>query len=260
MPKGAAEEYGDNVFRKMMFAKVYCVHMVSMLGHDLLFQDVDVVWYKNPLDFFHNNNNNNHPTTTSLETFDMIFQDDGNRGLYYSPYAANTGFYYVKNNPQTKAFFNGLLLSGDMILSTYSHQIALIALLSEHASLYGLRVKVWDRNTHEFPGGHFYHSKPDEMKKLAKGEISPYIFHMSWTNNKSDKVRYMQQMGQWYLKETCRNKSKADLVTGETSTIINLGKKCCSVEPLIQCHYRDKPSIIPCPDAPFIDKGGKSFW
>ena len=49
MPKKAAEAYGDDIFRKIMFAKVYCVHMVSMLGYDLLFQDVDVVWYKNPL-------------------------------------------------------------------------------------------------------------------------------------------------------------------------------------------------------------------
>ena len=49
MPSKAAEEYGDDIFRKLMFAKVYCVHMVSMLGHNLLFQDVDVVWYKDPL-------------------------------------------------------------------------------------------------------------------------------------------------------------------------------------------------------------------
>ena len=52
MPKEAAREYGDDTFRTMMFAKVYCVHMVSVLGHDLLFQDVDVVWYQNPLSFF----------------------------------------------------------------------------------------------------------------------------------------------------------------------------------------------------------------
>ena len=49
MPLQAADQYGDDVFRKIMFAKVYCVHMVSMLGYDILFQDVDVVWYKNPL-------------------------------------------------------------------------------------------------------------------------------------------------------------------------------------------------------------------
>jgi hypothetical protein len=26
------------------------------------------------------------------------------------------------------------------------------------------------------------------------------------------------------------------------------------------CHYRDKPSKIPCNDSPAIDKGKPSFW
>jgi hypothetical protein len=36
MPKNAARSYGDLSFMKMMAAKVYCVHLISMLGHDLL--------------------------------------------------------------------------------------------------------------------------------------------------------------------------------------------------------------------------------
>ena len=36
MPKNAARAYGDLTFKKMMAAKVYCVHLVSMLGHDIL--------------------------------------------------------------------------------------------------------------------------------------------------------------------------------------------------------------------------------
>ena len=45
MPKNAARAYADKVFMEMMAAKVYCVQMISMLGYDLLFQDVDVIWY-----------------------------------------------------------------------------------------------------------------------------------------------------------------------------------------------------------------------
>ena len=36
MPKNAARSYGDMSFMKMMAAKVYCVHLISMLGYDLL--------------------------------------------------------------------------------------------------------------------------------------------------------------------------------------------------------------------------------
>ncbi len=254
MPKDAAREYGDIVFQRMMLAKVYCVHLVSMLGHDLLFQDVDIIWYKDPLEFFHNNEGDNHENP--LENYDIIFQDDGNRGLYYAPYAANTGFYYVKNNPKTKSFFNSLLFSGDMILSTFSHQIALVQVLSEHASLYGLQVKIWDRHTNEFPGGHFFHQRFDSMKQIVRGELTPYIFHMSWTENKSNKVKFMQQMGMWYARDSCRNKSMAELKSDSGTKSLD----CCLAQPLVQCHFKDKPSIIPCPDSPFIDAGGQSFW
>jgi hypothetical protein len=84
MPKGAARRYADNTFMQMMMAKVFCVQMISMLGYDILFQDVDVVWYKNPLEYFHNSSN-------SDKGFDIYFQDDGNHALYYAPYSANTG-------------------------------------------------------------------------------------------------------------------------------------------------------------------------
>lgn len=84
IPKKAARQYGDRVFARIMMGKVFCVHMVNMLGYDVLFQDVDVIWYKNPLEFFHNE-------SSSVGGFDAYFQDDGNRGLYYAPYSANTG-------------------------------------------------------------------------------------------------------------------------------------------------------------------------
>lgn len=48
-----------------MLAKVICVHLVNDLGYDLLFQDVDISWYKNPFDFFNSPDNSG---------FDVYFQ------------------------------------------------------------------------------------------------------------------------------------------------------------------------------------------
>ena len=36
----------------MMLAKVISVQLVSLLGYDMLFSDVDVVWFRNPLEYF----------------------------------------------------------------------------------------------------------------------------------------------------------------------------------------------------------------
>jgi hypothetical protein len=87
MPTVAATNYGDQAFTGMMMAKVYSVHLINTLGYDLLFQDVDVVWYKNPLSFFE---------SREAGDFDIYFQDDGAHTARYAPYSPNTGFYFVR--------------------------------------------------------------------------------------------------------------------------------------------------------------------
>jgi hypothetical protein len=250
IPKKEAGVYGDTTFTKIMFAKILCVQLVNELGFDLLFQDVDIVWYRNPLDYFMNK---------SLPQFDVYFQDDGSRQERYAPYSANSGFYFVRSNPKTKHLFRHLLYSGDLLNAWYSHQQVLIALLSEYNSLFGLKVKVFAKETDLFPGGWLYNRKNDAMKKLMKGESNQYIFHMSWTENKANKLKYFQQMGEWYVQDSCVGKHYGEIVGGDSS--VTLSTQCCSAEPVVKCHYKDKPSKIPCLNSPLIDqKKGKSFW
>jgi hypothetical protein len=45
-PEESALGYGDATFAKMMLAKVICVHLILDLGYNVLFQDVDVLWFK----------------------------------------------------------------------------------------------------------------------------------------------------------------------------------------------------------------------
>jgi hypothetical protein len=240
LPKNAAKRYADKTFRMIMLAKVFVVQQPLMLGYNVLFQDVDLVWYRNPLEYFEGRTD-----------FDIYFQDDGNHAEYYAPYSANTGFYYIHNNPKTLHLFNTLLMEGAMILENKSHQIALIALLAEHASLFGLRVKIFSRDGDDFPGGHAFNFRFSYMRDLFAGAVRPYIFHMSWTKNKDNKIKYLQQMGEWFVQPPC-----APPEPGLAASAV----LCCAADPLITCHYRDKPSKIPCKSSPNIDKGKPSFW
>ena len=106
-----------------------------MMGFDVIFQDVDIIWFKHPFDYFLKKD-------SPVNSADIIFQDDGQRSIRYAPYSANSGFYYVRNSHKTQHLFNQLLGSGNEILSTISHQQTLTALLAEHASLYGLQAKI----------------------------------------------------------------------------------------------------------------------
>jgi hypothetical protein len=122
-------------------------------------------------------------------------------------------------------------------------------------------------------GGYQFHQKSGKyMKAFFQGEIHPYIFHMSWTLNKDNKLLFFRQLGEWYLDDKCIQTSADDILArggdvvniekqdntfGEITTMMQL---CCHAEPLVTCHYRDKPSIIPCHDSPSIDKGKVSWW
>jgi hypothetical protein len=258
MPSEEAHAYGDMKFTAMMMAKVICVHLISMLGYNILFQDVDMIWYKHPLSFFEG-----HQTKSY---FDMYFQDDGGHSVRYAPLSANSGFYYIRNNEKTQYFMNALLMSGDLVSRMKSHQQAMIALLNEHTSLFGLRVKVLSRDESEFPGGYHFHQKSGQfMRDFFAGKVHPYIFHMSWTLNKDNKVLFFRQMGDWYLQDVCVGKTVDDVFAqlpdstpkNESGSLV---QPCCAAKPLISCHYRDKPSKLPCKDSPPLDPGKSSFW
>lgn len=217
-----------------MYAKLVAVQLVNGLGYDVLYQDVDVVWYdKNPLEYLQ----------TAFPYFDVLFQEDGARSARYSPYSANSGFYFVRKNESTRHLLTRMLFAGDTIMTSGSHQQALGVLLAEHASLYNLRVKVL--SGHDFAGGYQFHRDVQYMRDLlvSRTRAEPWIFHMSWTKNKDDKVRFLQQLGLWYLRDN-----------------IQLGLDSCSKKALVQCHYKDKPSVQPCRESPAMDRNGKSFW
>jgi hypothetical protein len=164
---------------------------------------------------------------------------------------------------------------GDLILSTASHQSVLIVLLAEFSSMYGLKIKTWSRLKDEFPGGHAYNQRPAFMKKLILSknstegsglikpvgndpeDVDPLIFHMSWTKSKENKIKFFKQMGEWYLEEQCNTGSD----NFQDAALENLSiTKCCAKKPIVTCHFKDKASMIPCPDAPLMDKQGHSFW
>jgi hypothetical protein len=176
-----------------------------------------------------------------------------------------TGFYYVRSNDKTRYFFNSFLLAGDLVRSTRSHQVPLVALLNEHASMYGMKVKVFSRDGDNFPGGHAFHRRKSFMKDIVTGAVEPYIFHMSWTTNKSNKMLFMQQFGVWFLNDVCAAKSASEILGAgyqkKNETGMALIQPCCTVEPNFVCHYRDKPSLKPCKDSPNIDGvASRSFW
>ena len=123
-----------------------------------------------------------------------------------------------------------MLYSGDLIFACRSRQQILIALLAEANSLTGLKVKILDKNEYGFPGGQQYHSNFPYMKKFIEGKVTPQIFHMSWTLNKDDKLKFLRQMGMWYVNDHCIGKEANEITDGKNPGADML-VVCCSAEP-----------------------------
>ena len=79
----ASETYGDYAFKRMMWYKASTVYLVSRAGFDILFQDVDLVWLRDPIEYI-----------KSIQK-DLVFMDDGIRSPRFSPFYINSGFYFM---------------------------------------------------------------------------------------------------------------------------------------------------------------------
>jgi len=182
-------------------------------------------------------------------------QDDGSRSTRFSPYFSNSGFYFLRAGPRTRYFMTSLLYGGDQILEWRSHQSALVQILADCSSKFGLKVKTLSYA--DFPSGKDYHHRKPYMQKWLQGEEHPYAFHMCWTQNKVDKVKYLKQLGGWFMERTCNEDT---LRSGELFAKGGLAQTCCTAEPVLDCFFKDKASKEPCLESPNKDKGAPSWW
>lgn len=216
MPKNAANAYLDKTFARIMWFKTTSVYLALTAGYNVLFQDVDLVWLKNPYLYL-----------LALKQ-DMVFMDDGQISPRYTPYYVNSGFYFVNYNERTLYLFEKMMKCGaSEIGKSHSHQQVLIRHISEAHHFSALSVWVLARNI--FPSGQTYHENKKLVKKIQTRIFRPYVFHMCWTDNRENKIVYFKDVGLWYLPDnheggTCHKASAM-------STFIKSGGKirdeCC---------------------------------
>lgn len=229
-PKGAAKDYHDISYALIMMTKIYCVHLVNALGHDLLFSDVDIALYKDPMEYFFQ----------QPAEYDAFFQHDGyHHPSRFAPLAANTGLYYVQNNERTKYFFSVFVRMGDLVIKERSHQAALTTLVNEQMSLYGLRVKVIGKDHKQFMSGYHYHADKKLVRKLKEGRHEPYLFHANWLPG-DEKMSVMMETKNWFVQDKCLDKSFNELKNSVGDDIID---DCCLAEPAPCVTHNDKEEV-----------------
>ena len=95
----------------MMWYKSFALWMIIKRGYNVLFQDVDLVWFRDPFTYLKNLINSPELRTNGRQ-IDAIFTDDGQRGLRYSPFYANSGFYYIVASDRATYFAWSIMTVG----------------------------------------------------------------------------------------------------------------------------------------------------
>jgi len=236
--RNASYEYLDRIFIDMMWYKSFSVWLLLKLQYNVLFQDVDLVWYRDPVHYFRTASElpvmddatatetnphlsamsalkenifslaqsgaqhlpvfgyatvhaQHHHTKTVLSAVeadswghslnalpqaDAYLSDDGQRSLRYTPFFANSGFYYLVANPRTEYFAWTIMTAFDLLHITGSHQNVFTIRLIEALDLADIKPKLL--SLREFPSGvKFNHDKP-YMRAIKDEHEHPFVFHM----------------------------------------------------------------------------------
>jgi hypothetical protein len=217
------QAYLDAVFVDMMWYKAFSVWLILKLGYNVLFQDLDIIWFKNPFPYFHNfikDFKRDHPGQQPPEAF---LSDDGQRTtVRYAPFYANSGFYYLISNPKTVNLAWNIMGSFDVMQSSGSHQNVFTMKLMEALDFGSLHTQ--SLHLHNFSNGATFHHEKKYFSKIKNKEVVPYMFHMCWTANKADKLKYLKESLMWYVSP---NHGVADLIPGGslTSHLVTLDSK-----------------------------------
>lgn len=206
----ASEQYLDSVFVDMMWFKAFSVWLMLRAGLNVIFQDVDLVWFREPYSYFREYGDFAAKVHHNGERPDAYFSDDGQRGsIRYSPFYANSGFYYLISNPKTIYFAYSVMSMFDIMQSTGSHQNIFTLRLSEGLDIASISPKLL--SLRHFPTGVVYHHDKGYMQKIVEGTSEAFNFHMCWTANKKEKLDFFLLTKLWYMLPSV---SLPDLIPG----------------------------------------------
>lgn len=176
---GDSGTYGDPAWTDYMYHQNWVIKNLFRFPGNVLFQDVDLVWRRDPRPFL---------AQQAKEGADIQAMYDGPNGRF-QPLYANSGFMYFQNTPPVRAFWAEVMAQHDMIAYYRSQQEPLNVMLAAHAHR-GLDVRILDEQ--RFANGHLYcgdRQAPDD----------PWVMHNSWTADLAEKLRRFEAFDLWFL-------------------------------------------------------------
>jgi len=168
----ATKAYGHLDFLAMMHMKNIAVWLGLSSGRNVLFQDSDLVWFRDPL-----------PMLSENKDIDATFMSDAGTSRF-APFYANSGFFYLRVNDKTRLFWQRVMTSMDLIYASQSQQVVVNLYLGIMHTL-GLSVRVLSNDV--APGGVMLIPNNRHTAQRLAGRLQPYVTHVNWTLNDKEK-------------------------------------------------------------------------
>lgn len=186
---GDSQQFGDGKFAGTMFYKnafIYDFLTILPLGNSILFQDSDLIWFRNPIPYL------------EKQPEDILIMYDG-PNYHFNGLYANTGFIFLRNNNNTRSFMETTMYNTAYIFAIGGHQKAFNRILEHYYHHNILSTKVLDEL--DFANGHLLDNTSGKLSNKLKSnwKSNAYVMHYSWTGNIQDKFKKLERLGLKYV-------------------------------------------------------------
>ena len=184
LPIEACKVFGNADFRKCLFAKIATTQDMLEIGANVLRQDVDMVWMRDPRSYL----------TRRMErkSLDFLFMYDG-PNHYFKPLYYNSGFVCIWNNQFTRYAWKLIFSSYPRMVHHGGEQLLINAILTALRDR-GLRCNRLPEEV--FVNGHVISKALADQASLP---TSGAVIHASWTANLEKKLEHLKHFGLWYV-------------------------------------------------------------
>lgn len=202
--------YGTQCFRSITKLKSRLVLQVLQLGYSVLWSDVDIIWFKDPLPQFEASGPGTFPVQSDMPL--TCQPNNGANGTNVLGGAINSGFYFARAEPKVIEAFQAIIAHGITTNSTEQPSFYAVLCGEGGANTDGDKECVWPKNGLRtiflprklHPNGRifFLWRQLDTVRKcLALGCST---LHNNWMFGRNNKSLRAKEKGLWYYDEGAR--------------------------------------------------------
>ncbi len=180
-PAGKSEHFGDEWFRSTILYKNAVILEALSLGASVLFQDADLIWFKDPFPYLEE----------SRQHYDLQIMYDG-PNPNGRPVYGNTGFMYLRPGAVTDALMETALYNSASILREGQQQFIFMRLLRYFLANKLISVHILPE--HLFLNGHLFNLETGVQPAALRWKEEGIVLHYSWTGSRAEKLRKLDKL------------------------------------------------------------------